>query len=194
MSTKIALRLRKLHDGSLLVGEFDSPEDARQWLRERPRFVQVVGVASSIDEALAAELRTCMRDLDDDERALAHALDEARLAALREQIAAEEARVQAAHAAAKAANVDADPNRPMVVAWDIDHGFANGDPDDPREPTERACKAVTAWVAERNEWVHGRTQHVVRALVTVWPGPIPGGDEDERCHPGGQFEVAPGLR
>ena len=38
--------------------------------------------------------------------------------------------------------IDADPNRPMVIAWDLDHGFANGDPDDPREASPAEARVV----------------------------------------------------
>jgi hypothetical protein len=194
MAAKLALRLRDLESGELLVGEFDDRAAALAWLRARPRGIEVIGVASSgLGEDDEQELRAALRPLDDDERAKAHALDEARIEALREQIASEQARFEAAVAAERAAMTNADPDRPMTIAFDEHDGLALADPTDSREIPEVVRKAVLAWVAERNDWVHGRRQHVARAIVTVWPGPIPGGDESERCHPGGQFETEPGV-
>jgi hypothetical protein len=55
-------------------------------------------------------------------------------------------------------------------------------------------KAVRAWVAERETWVHPRGQYLVSAQVVAWPGPLPAGtSEDERVHPGGRFEVLAGT-
>lgn len=197
---KLALRLRDLESGELLVGEFDDHAAAVAWLRARPRFVEVIGVASSgaedasvLAEDAELELRNAMRPLDPDERGRADAHDEARIAALREHIAKEQARYEADVAAERAATVDADPNRPMTIAFDERDGLTVADPADSRAIPDVARAAVLAWVAERNDWVHGRRQHVARAVVTVWPGPIPGGDESERCHAGGQFEVEPGI-
>jgi len=191
---KLALRLRNLQTGELLVGEFADRAAALAWLRTRPRFMEVIGVASSgLHEDDELGLREAVRPLDADEREMAHALDEARLQALREQIAREQEQFEADVAAERAAMADADPDRPMMISWDEREGMAVADPIDPREITDAARKAVLAWVAERNTWVHGRRQHVARATVTVWPGPVPGGDESERCHPGGQFEVEPGV-
>ncbi|MFO0633346.1 MAG: hypothetical protein U0168_10880 [Nannocystaceae bacterium] len=147
-----------------------------------------------MDEALAQTLRAKMRPLDEQEQARAHVLDEAKLAAMRQAIAAEQAAFEAETAAARAAAADADPDRPMQVGWALGEGVHNADPDDPRAVTQLASDAVLAWVAERNAWVHGRRQHLVRALVTVWPGALPPGTgEDDRCHAGGQFETEPGI-
>ena len=194
MAAKLALRLRDLDSGELLVGEFDDMASAVAWLRARPSMMEVLGVATSdLAEDDDLVLRKAMRPLDPHEKAKAVALDEARMVALREQIEKEQARFQAAVAAERAAMVDADPNRPMVISWDQHDGIALADPSDPREIPDVVRTAVAAWVAERNEWVHGRRQHVARATITVWPGPIPGGDESERCHGGGQFETEPGI-
>jgi hypothetical protein len=191
----LALRLRDLDKGELLVGEFEDRAAALAWLRARPHDMEVIGVASSsqLAEDEELELRAAMRPLDDSERAKAQALDESRLAALREHIAREQARFEQDVAAEREAMADADPLRPMAIAYDVHDGLSLADPADTREIPDVAKKAVLAWVAERNEWVHGRRQHVARAVVTVWPGPVPGGDESERCHAGGQFETEPGV-
>jgi hypothetical protein len=196
MAAKLALRLRDLDKGELLVGEFEDRAAALAWLRARPHDMEVIGVASSSEELAEAdelELRAAMRPLDEAERAKAQALDESRIAALREHIAREQARYEEDVAAERDALADADPQRPMIIAYDEHAGLSIGDPSDTREIPEVAKKAVLAWVAERNEWVHGRRQHVARAVVTVWPGSVPSGDESERCHAGGQFETEPGL-
>lgn len=193
-SGKLSLRLRKLDSGELLVGEFEDVTAAIAWLRARPRFVEVIGVASTVPAGVdETTLREAVRPLDAEEQAKANALDEERLQWLRQQIAREQEQYDRDLAAERAAMADADPDRPMVIAWDEREGMAIADPIDPREITDTAKRAVLAWVAERNTWVHGRRQHVARATVTVWPGPVPGGDESERCHAGGQFEVEPGV-
>ncbi len=194
MAAKLALRLRDLDTGELLVGEFDHLDAAKQWLRERPENIEVLGVATSdLAEGDDLALRAAMRPLSPEEKLKARAHDEARMAAIQEQIQREQARFQAAVEAERAAMKDADPNRPMVVSWDEHDGLSLADPSDSRTIADVVRTAVAAWVAERNEWVHGRRQHVARATITVWPGPIPGGDESERCHGGGQFETEPGL-
>ncbi|MBC8067117.1 MAG: hypothetical protein IAG13_02190, partial [Deltaproteobacteria bacterium] len=77
MSGKISLRLRKLEDGSLIVGEFPSREDALTWLKERPHMIEVLGVAAELDPDDEQALRAALRPLDPEERRLSHALDEA---------------------------------------------------------------------------------------------------------------------
>lgn len=188
----ITLRLRNLEDGQLLLGDFESVEQARSWLVDRPENMEVVGVATAIDEDVAASLRASMRALDPEERRRADAFDEARLQHLRDEITRAQAAFETEAAAARAAMVDGDPDRPMTVEYDRLTGLRLADPD-PREIPPVVRDAVLAWVAERNTWVHARRSRVARATVTVWPGPVPGGDEADRCQAGGQFEVEPGL-
>jgi hypothetical protein len=193
---KVTLRLRNLENGELLLGEFDNLDDVRTWLGDRPQGMEVVGIATSIDEEVAASLRAVMRPLDRDEHERSKALDDERLQGLRDEIARQQAAFEADAAAARAAHLaglGGDPNAPMNIAYDAKHGITHADPADPREIPEVVRRAVLAWVAERNEWVSPRRSHVARATLTVWPGPIPSGDESERCQAGGQFEVEPGL-
>ncbi|HWB76093.1 MAG TPA: hypothetical protein VG755_14085 [Nannocystaceae bacterium] len=191
MAGKISLRLRKLDDGSLLIGEFPGKDEALAWLRERPHMMEVIGVAAELDPADEEQLRKAMRELDPDERKRSHELDEARLAAMRAAVEREQARMNAE--VASGSDADLDPNRAMTVAFDEHEGIRNADPSDSREVPDIVKAAVVAWVTERNSWVHARGQHVARALVTVWPGPVPGGDEADRCQTGGQFETGPGA-
>jgi len=190
---KVTLRLRNLENGELLLGEFDNLDDVRTWLVDRPEGMEVVGVATSLDEDVATSLRSTMRPLDAKELARSKELDEARLQDLRDEIVRQQAAFEQETAAARDTLVDADPDAPMNIAYDAEHGLAHADPVDSREIPEVVRRAVLAWVAERNDWVRPRQSHVVRATVTVWPGPVPGGDESERCQAGGQFEVEPGL-
>ncbi len=189
----ITLRLRNLETGDLLLGEFEGVEQAQAWLIERPRDMEVIGVATAIDEEVAASLRAVLRPLDADERARSSALDNARLQHLRDEIAGQQAAFEASAAAARVANADGDPDRPMTLEYDRALGVAHADPGDSREIPGIVRDAVAAWVMERNEWVRSRRAHVARATITVWPGPVPGGDEADRCQPGGKFEVEPGL-
>jgi hypothetical protein len=192
MSGKISLRLRKLDDGSLLIGEFPGKADAITWLRERPHMMEVIGVAAELDPADEEELRKALRPLDPDERKRSHELDEARLAAMRAAVEREQARMNA-DVADGASEADRDPNRAMTIAFDEHEGIRNADPSDTRDVPDVVKAAVVGWVTERNTWVHARGQHVARALLTVWPGPVPGGDEADRVQTGGQFETAPGA-
>jgi hypothetical protein len=81
----------------------------------------------------------------------------------------------------------ANPDRPMALRWHYAEGLTVADPYDQREITEAARKAVDDWIAERNTWVVDRGMMVLEAQLSVYPGPIPGGNEDERIQPGGQF-------
>ncbi len=193
MTAKYALRLRNLESGDLLIGEFDEISSVLRWLRQRPHMMEVIGAATKFDGDAETALRDAMRPLDPDEKARSNALDDARLAALEEAVAAQQAQDAEKQEAERIANLHADPDRPIVVAWDVRDGMWVADPADSREINEVVRAAVLAWVAERNSWVHPRRQHVARAMVTVWPGPVPGGDEADRCHTGGQFETEPGA-
>ncbi|MBC8068602.1 MAG: hypothetical protein IAG13_09745, partial [Deltaproteobacteria bacterium] len=101
--------------------------------------------------------------------------------------------VQDARARSGGSDADRDPNRAMQVAYDEAEGITHGDPADDRPISDVVQAAVIGWVTERNTWVHGRGQHVARAMLVVWPGPVPGGDEADRVQSGGQFETAPGA-
>lgn len=183
----VQLKIRRMQTGEALVAEFADLDDAVAWLRERPPFVDVIGTLGRLTDADSDRLRAALRPLDDDERALLAKQTAAFEQAERESLAREQQQAEAALAERRAELANADPNRPMLVAWARGQGCRNGDPADPRPVTELARQAVLAWVRERDSWVHPRGQFVATADVTVWPGPIPGGDEDERVHQGGQF-------
>jgi hypothetical protein len=187
----VQLKIRDLNSGKAQIAEFESIDDAVTWLAHRPRFVEVLGPAlrDSIGAAEEQRLRAAMRPLDEEERAAMSKQDQRDAEVLRAAMAREQARAQAQLESLRELNRDADPNRPLHIVWERGHGCYNADPADPREVTELARKAVEAWVAERNTWVHRRGQYLVDAQLVVWPGPVPSGDEDDRIEQGGQFNV-----
>lgn len=192
----IQLKIRDIRTGDAQVAEFESVADAETWLRERPRFVEVLGPArhGAIPSGDEMRLREAMRPLDEEERQAQAQQDLRSAEAIRKAMANEQQRMRQEMEARREANRDADPNRPLVVSWERGKGMRNADPVDDREVTELARKAVLAWVAERDTWVHPRGQYLVNAQVVVWPGPLPAGtSEEERVQPGGQFNVLAGT-
>lgn len=191
----IELKIRDIRTGEAQVAEFQSVGDAETWLRERPRFTEVLGPPrhGAIDAGDETRLRDAMRPLDEEERAAQAQQDLRNAEAIRKAMAGEQERMRQDAEARREANRDADPNRPMAVSFERREGMHNADPADDRAVPEIVRKAVLAWVAERDTWVHARGQYVVNAQVVVWPGPVPGGNEDDRVHAGGQFNVLAGT-
>ncbi|MCA9682097.1 MAG: hypothetical protein KC457_07860 [Myxococcales bacterium] len=182
----LQLKIRRLQSGETLIAEFESVADAETWLRERPKFVDVLGTVGGLGESVDKRLRAAMRPFDDDELGLvaqqdAIAAESVRRAMEREQEAAERAMEEREQELA-----NADPGRLMHVAWDHESGMHNGEAGDTREIPAVVREAVLAWVAERNTWVHPRGQFIATANLMVWPGSLPRGEED-RIQPGGQF-------
>ncbi len=190
----VQLKIRDIRTGKAQIAEFESVDDTLTWLSNRPRFVEVLGPPqrSAIAPADEKRMRSAMRPLDDEELAAQAVQDQRDAEALRAALANEQAQARAQLEEQRELNRLADPNRPMHVAWEHGKGCRNADPADQRPVTGLARKAVDAWIAERNTWVHPRGQYVVDAQVVVWPGPVPGGDEDNRIEPGGQFNVMSG--
>jgi hypothetical protein len=182
---KLTLRLRALESGDRSVVELDDEAGAVAWLRARPRFIEVLGVANlDLDPAVDARLRAALRPLDPDERELERQL-EARLDAEARARNAEAQKDEAASAAAhRAANANADVDRPMEVHFRYDRDLEIADPADQRAITTEARVAVLEWVHERDQWVKGRGQVVGDAKVTVWPGPLPASAGGERVKAG----------
>jgi hypothetical protein len=175
---QLDLRIRDLKTGETLNATFESEEDAHTWLADRPEFTEVLGVAThGLSTEAYASLRAAVRPLDAEEQALQRKVAAEAEAAERVRLEVEMHKIAMRHA---------DPHRPMLINWTYDHGMHVGDPLDPREVTEAAREAVTAWVRERDEWVKDKGQMVGEANVTVWPGPLPAG-QTERVHRGGIF-------
>jgi tRNA(Ser,Leu) C12 N-acetylase TAN1 len=180
---KIMLKLENMNTGEPSFEEFADEESTIAWLRERPRFTDVLGV---VFEGLTREqnerLKATMRPLDDEERAAEKALvnkREQEAEALRAVRAREDEVAQAAH---RAAQKDLNPNRTMEVRYRYDTGLSLTDRDDPREISEEVRAVVLAWVAERNEWVDSRGQIVGEAKVTVYPNALPKPGADRILH------------
>lgn len=176
--SKIEFNIRHLKTGEVVSAEFPDLEAAEAWLVERPAFMRVLRLVTTVAPKTEARLREVMRPLDDEERALMLEAEEA----AQEDRAAEIARLQAIED-----NAPKDPNRIMTVRWAPDTGLTMSDASDDREIPNAARTAVLAWIAERDTWVEGRGQRVAAASVSVWPGPVPGGNESERIPPGGTF-------
>jgi hypothetical protein len=172
---KVMLRVRDLNKNEGSVKEFESVEAALPWLKERPRFVEVLGVVfEGISHEDNMRLKAAMRPLDDEEHARMEALDElealarAQRAVDKRREAEEQAKL--AQASAKAA----DPNRPMELRYRYDaDALAKTDQHDDRPITKEATDAVMAWVHERMEWVADRGQTVGEAKVIVYPNDVP---------------------
>ena len=188
----VQLKIRRMKTGETLIAEFETAEDAETWLRERPDHVNVLGTVGELPEALDERLREAMRPLDEEERKAAEISERESAERVRAALRREQEQAMAKIAEAREAAKDLDPNRPMAVAFERGKGIENADPADPREVPEIVRKAVLAWVAERDVWVHPRGQYVATAGLVVWPGPIPDGPEGERVQPGGQFTTLSG--
>lgn len=171
---KIMLKLEDLNTGEPSLKDFPDEAQAAAWLRERPRFTDVLGV---VFEGLSREqndrLKGAMRPLDEEEKAAEKSLAESRekkAQAEREKRARDDEAVQKAF---EATQQNLDPNRSMELRYRYDTGVAAADPRDTRVISEELHAAVMAWVEERNEWVASRAQVVGEAKITVWPGVLP---------------------
>lgn len=191
----IDLRVCDLHTGDRTVVSFPSEEAALAWLKDRPRFQQVLGVAMmDLAPEIDARLRAALRPLDAEEQARLTAL-EAELAAAAQAKAEEAARRdEAAAAAQRAAQAAAPPDRPMEIRYRYDRDLEVVDANDPRPITPEAREAVLAFVAEREEWVRDRGQVVGEAKVTVYPGALPPAAKGERVKSGSFVPVTAPAR
>ena len=180
LSTPIKLRIRNLQPREPGVAAFETDAEALLWLKDRPRFVEVIGMAGQTSTPMEVQdrLRAAMRPLDDDERIAEREME---LANEKEELEREKAsRAQEVELEAKRKEElrTADPERLMEVRWRFDRDMFLTDPHDTRLITDEARAAIHAWIAERNEWVAGRGQTVGECTVKVWPGKIPTKDGD----------------
>jgi hypothetical protein len=180
---KIMLRLEDMKTGDTSVQEFGDEESTMAWLRERPRFTDVLGV---VFEGLSREqndrLKSAMRPHDDEEKAAEKALVESRAKVAEAAQAVRAKEDAAARDAYRSSLKNLDPNRQMEVRYRYDEGLKLTDPDDSREISDEVKQAVLAWVEERNEWVASRGQIVGEAKVTVMPGALPRPGADRVQH------------
>ena len=152
---KLDLQIRDLKSGNRAPKAFDSVDAAKAWLKDRPKFSEVLGIASHhVPPEVSNELKQSSRPLDEEEKLLVRELDAAEEAAMRKR-AEERMKKELAEAEKQRTEMkDADPNRPL---------------------TDEARKAAEEWVAERNTWVEGRNQVVGDAKLQIYPGPLPEG-------------------
>lgn len=188
---KFDLQLRDLKTGKTSQKTFESVEEGIAWLKDRPKYTDVMGIAShNVPRETSDELRAAMKPLDDEEKALDEQLRQEREKAV-EEAAKERARAEAAEAVRHlATQASADPKRPMELRWTYKDGLSVADPADKREIPGVVREAVDAWVAERNTWVESRNQVVGDARLRAYPADIPEGKGEERILSGTFIPVA----
>jgi hypothetical protein len=175
---KLDLQIRNLKTGDAGPKTFESVDEALAWLKERPKYTDVLGIASHhVPPEISDQLKASMRPLDDEEKEL-----DAKLGKEREKATEAAAKKRAASEAAAAARqmaaqANADPKREMDVRWNYKDGIGPGTAGDDRPVSDDVKAAVEAWVEERQTWVAGRGQIVGDARVKVWPLEIPEGQE-----------------
>jgi hypothetical protein len=175
---KLDLRVRDLNSGVSSLVSFDSEEAATAWLVARPKFIEVLGVATlGLDNDANNRLKASLRPLDPEEKLLERRLEAAIDAVTREREEEKNRREREASEAHRVALRSADPNRMMEVHWTFNADMTLVDLADERKIPDEAREAVVAWVRERDEWVKDRNQVVGDAKVMVWPGPVPAGEE-----------------
>ena len=175
---KLDLRVRDLNSGVSSLVSFDSEEAATAWLVARPKFIEVLGVATlGLDNDANNRLKGSLRPLDPEEKVLERRLEAAIDAVTREREEEKMRREREASEAHRVALRGADPNRLMEVHWTFNSEMTLVDLADERKIPDEAREAVVAWVRERDEWVKDRNQVVGDAKVMVWPGPVPKGEE-----------------
>jgi hypothetical protein len=173
---KLDLQVRDLKSGNRFPKPFASVEEAAAWLKERPKYTEVLGIASHhVPAETSAELKACCRALDPEEELLVNELDAAEEAAARKR-AEERMKREAAEAEAQRKEMQsADPNRQMELRYTFDQGLHVADSMDSRTPSEEVLAEVKAWIEERNSWVESRNQVVGEAKLSVYPGTLPEG-------------------
>jgi hypothetical protein len=174
-SQPIKLRIRNLQSREVGVAAFETDAEALLWLKARPPFVEVMGMAGQVNvpAEIQERLRAAMRPLDGDERLAEREME---LAIEKEDLEREKAaRAHEVEAQAKHQETlrTSDPERLMEIRWRFDTGMVLVDAHDTRDITDAAREAVLAWIAERNEWVAGRGQTVGECTVKAWPGKLP---------------------
>ena len=173
---KLDLQIRDLKSGNRAPKAFDSVDSAKAWLKDRPKFSEVLGIASHhVPPEVSNELKQCSRPLDEEEKLLVRELDAAEEAAMRKRAEERMKKDLAAAEKQRADLKDADPNRPLDVRYTFSDGLNNANPMDKREITDAVREAAKAWIEERNTWVESRNQVVGDAKLQIYPGELPDG-------------------
>src|SRR5512132_1427958 len=140
---KLDLRVRDLNSGVSSLVSFDSEEAATAWLVARPKFTEVLGVATlGLDNDANNRLKASLRPLDPEEKLLERRLEAAIDAVTREREEAKMRREREASEAHRAALRSADPNRIMEVHWTFNSEMTLVDLADERKIPEEAREAV----------------------------------------------------
>ena len=183
----VTLNLRDLKSGERMLADFETLDACVEWLRARPQFVDVLGPTNeSISVEVDRMLRSALRPLDAEERALVLEYEKRQSAELAAGVSQRRAEFEASRQRQMAA---LGPDDPMHVYWERGGEVVNIEPLDKRPVPPVVSAAVAAWVAERDEWVRSRGERVRAASLVVWPGELP--PEAQRVHSGGQFELEP---
>src|SRR5947207_2729559 len=128
---KLDLRVRDLNSGVSSLVSFDTEQAATHWLVARPKFIEVLGVATlGLDADVNNRLKGSLRPLDAEEKLLERRLDAAIDAVTREREEEKARREREASDAHRAALRDADPNRLMEVHWTFNREMTLTDPAD----------------------------------------------------------------
>jgi CBS domain-containing protein len=187
----VVLRFRKIGESQDMLAQFESLEDARTWLAERPKFVRVLRVEEPVLSTRAeAELHDAMRPLDDEE------LDKiGEVQRELQRLHSVELRDMQARSEREGARSSApiEPSSPFLVRYDKGKPLTQARTDDSRPIPKVVQTAVEAWVAQRNEWMHPRERHVGGALLLVDHRADFDGDLAERVEPEGEIETLPGF-
>lgn len=179
------VKVRNLETGEMLVAGMPDCETCIQWLKERPKNIEIVTVLSDVSPADSARLKEAMRPYDEDEMKLKAEYDKKATEAAMRAYQREMVQMEALQSAAEENEAELDPNRPISVKYDADTGLVAVE--DTREIPPAARAACMAWIEERNSWVRDKGQLVGEAHLEVWPHEVPGGDEEQRVLEGGRF-------
>ena len=197
----VGLRIKRIDTQESLIAEFESLEDAKAWVAERPDMVEVLGVVDpkAMGEAAFREIRDATRPLDAAEVVGRDEAMAARLAQMREADEREGAptglggRMQPTQPEPPpdpSSLPEAQPGAVMVIRWQAGAPIANIA--DRRPIPAEVRKAVDAWITERNKWLHPKRTHVGQAELRVRPGELSDAEEAERIETGASYSQLPG--
>ncbi len=198
---KLGLRIKRIETQESLIAEFESLEDAKTWVAQRPDMVEVLGVVDpkAVGQAAFNEIRDATRPLDAAELAGRDEAREAQLAQMREADERESARTGLAGRMRLAppepppdpsSLPEGVPTEVMVIRWQKGAPIANVA--DRRPIPAEVRDAVDVWIAQRNKWLHAKRMHVGRAELRVRPGELSGAGEAERIEMGASYSQLPG--
>ena len=153
-SQPIQLRIRNLQTREVGVAGFETEAEAFLWLKARPRFVEVMGMAgqANVPAEVQERLRAAMRPLDGDERLAEREME---LLIEKEDLEREKAaRAHEVEAQAKHQETmrTADPERLMEIRWRFDSGMILTDAHDTRSGSRPEIPLRfrdSLWVAAR---------------------------------------------